>query len=730
MRKRFIAFSALFTMQRNVDMSDIGQSGSTNPLFAEFVAPTKDQWKAQVEKDLKGTEYQKLVWRTYEGFSVEPMYTSAETRGLPHLGSLPGLEPYVRGTQALGFAARSWVIAQMTGPPLPEEAASEIVLARRSGQDGAALRMDRAAILAAGTEHAEKHAGRNGTSVQHLPDFKRISDRLQQDIPLEIHAGMSSLIFLAMAAAEDRSLSHTGFNPLAHLISTGELPYSLQTTFRLLRDAINYVDHRSLNTTVISVCGECYHDAGANAVQELACMMASGVEYLNRLTDLGLSADAVARRVRFNIPVGMNFFMEIAKLRAARMLWSRITKDFGVQEEDARKMRAHVRTSWWHQTKYDPYVNMLRSTIEAMAGVIGGADSMYTAPFDEVAAEPGVFSKRIARNLQIVLREEAQLGRVADPAAGSYYIETLTNELAEHAWKLFGEIEQQGGYLAAAGSGFIQESIEKTAEEKRGNISRRRDVIVGSNQYPNLGEKKLANGVRDTEEVQVQLRESLRRHLETRSASSEEQARALRQTVSGESGNLIAAMASALEAGVTVSEINDLLRNGGEDVPMVASLRPFRAAAEFEQLRDAVAALERKPTVFLATYGPGFWRRARATFASGFFGTAGLGIIDNAGFETPEDAATAALSAGADIFVACSDDESYPDMILRVMTVLEAAGSDMSVIVAGNPQESVEALRAGGVKWFIHVKSDVGVVLREILQKHGIATEAGSEVKK
>ncbi|MBR9976092.1 MAG: acyl-CoA mutase large subunit family protein [Bacteroidetes bacterium] len=711
-------------------MSDIGQSGSTKPLFGDFVAPTKDQWKAQVERDLKGAEYQKLVWKTYEGFSVEPMYTSTETEALPHLGSLPGFEPYVRGTQALGFAARPWVIAQMTGPPLPDEAASEIVLARRCGQDGAALRMDRAAFLAAGTASAGKHAGRNGTSVQHLPDFKRISDRLQDGIPLEIHAGMSSLVFLAMAVASDRSLSHTGFNPLAQLMSTGELPFSLKTTFRLLRDAVRYVDHRSLNTTVISVCGECYHDAGANAVQELACMMASGVEYLNRLTDLGLSADAVARRVRFNIPVGMNFFMEIAKLRAARMLWYRITKDFGVQEEDARKMRAHVRTSWWHQTKYDPYVNMLRSTIEAMAGVIGGADSMYTAPFDEVAAEAGVFSKRVARNLQIVLREEAQLGRVADPAAGSYYMETLTNELAQHAWTLFTEIEQQGGYLAAASSGFIQESIEKTAKEKRSNISCRRDVIVGSNQYPNLGEKALTNSVRNKQEQQATLRESLQRHLATRSASTEEQTQSLRLALSGETGNLIAAMASALEAGATVAEINDLLHNGGEDVPIVRPLRPFRAAEDFEQLRDAVAALDRKPNVFLATYGPGLWRRARATFASGFFGTAGLAIVDNAGFDTPEDAATAAMDAGADILVACSDDESYADMVPRIIRSLRDAGSDMSVVVAGNPKDSIEALRTSGVEWFIHVKSDVGVVLREILQRFGIATEAGREVEK
>ena len=723
-----LAYFALFTMQRNGEMSDIGQSGRAAPLFGDFDAPTKDQWKAQVEQDLKGAEYQKLVWNTYEGFSIEPMYTREETLSLSSVGTLPGFDPFVRGTRALGYAAHPWVIAQMTSAAMPEDAAAEIVLARRNGQDGAALRLDRATCFGLGSNTAPDLAGVSGTSVQHMTDFLRISERLQPNIPLEIHAGMSSPIYLAMAVAGDRALSHVGFNPLAHLICSGTLPYSLETTFRLLHDAISYVDHRAMATSVISICGQCYHDAGGSAADEIACMLSSGVEYLNRLTDRGLSADAVARRIRFNIPIGMSFFMEIAKLRAMRMLWSRITGEFGVRDMDARKMRVHVRTSWWHETKYDPYVNMLRSTIEAMAGVIGGADSMYTAPFDEVAGEPSAFSKRIARNLQIVLREEAHLGRVADPAAGSYYIETLTDALAEQAWTLFTDIERQGGYVAAASTGFMQERIAATATEKRRNISRRRDIIVGSNQYPNLGEKPLSNSASRAEEYRERLTASLRQHIDARSFDLAQQTSSLRETLAGGS-NIIAAMAAALQEGMTVSEINDVLHNGGEDVPAVRPLRPFRAAEDFERMRDAVAALERKPVIFLATYGPGFWRRARATFASGFFGVAGFDIIDNAGFATAQDAAAAAVTAGADIVVACSDDESYEGMVPQLIASLREAGSNAPVVVAGNPKESIDTLRASGVEWFVHVKSDVGDVLREVLRKLGIATEAGSEVK-
>lgn len=710
-------------------MNDIGQSGEEEKLFSEFSPPSKEQWKEQISADLKGAEFDKLVWKPYEGFPVEPMYSRPDIAGLRPIDSLPGFPPYVRGTRALGHAVHSWTIAQTTGVPLPEAAAEEIVFARRHGQDGAVLRMDRAAMLACGSGCASGNAvGDGGTAVQHLPDFLRISERIQPGIVMDIQAGMSSPIFLAMAVVAERSLSHVSFNPLAHLISTGTLPYSFETTFRLMHDAVSYVDQRTMPTTVISVCGDCYHDAGASATLELACMLASGVEYLNRLTDLGLTADAVARRMRFDIPVGMSFFMEIAKLRAARLLWSRVTSAFGVTDDDARKMRMYTRTSLWHQTKYDPYVNMLRSTIEAMAAVIGGTDAMFTAPFDEIASTPGDFSKRIARNLQVILREEARLGQVTDPAAGSYYVESLTHALVEHAWETFREIEAQGGYIAAAGNGFIQDRIARTAEEKRTNISRRRDVIVGSNQYPNLGEKSLKNGNADAATVTARIAESLRAHLATRACDAAVLSRSLRSVLESRSGNLIAAMAAAMQEGITLAEINDVLRDGGADVPHVRPIRPFRASEDFERLRDAVNAAAHRPRVFLATFGPGFWRRARATFSSGFFGTAGMEILDNDGFDAPEAAAAAAIAAQADVIVMCSDDESYPVMVPRIIESLRAADHHAIVVVAGNPKESVDTLSKAGVDLFIHVKSDVGATLAGVLRRLGIVTET-SEVK-
>ncbi len=708
-------------------MSEIGKSNDGGKLFDEFPAPTKEQWKQQVAADLKGADFERLRWNTYEGFRVEPMYMREDLASLSHLGTLPGFDPYVRGTEPLGHSGHPWNIAQTTTAPLVEDAAREIVHARRSGQNVVSLQLDRAAVNASGTSDAASLAGVAGTSVQHIPDFQVIISKMVPDVVFDLHAGMSSPIILSMAAATERSVSHVDFNPLAHLISLGELPYSIDTTFILLRDAINYVEQRALPTTVFSVCGECYHNAGASAVQELACMMASAVEYMHRLTDLGISPDTVARRMRFDFPIGMSFFMEIATLRAARLLWSHITSLFGITDADSRKMRIHARTSWWHQTKYDPFVNMLRCTIEAMAGIIGGVESLYTAPFDEIASVPGTFSKRIARNLQIVLREESRIGQVADPAAGSYYIETLTDSVAHETWRLFQSIEGQGGFLAAAQNGFIQDMIEKTAEEKRKNISRRRDVIVGSNQYPNLGEKALKNEMPDIPQVAKQIEDSLKNHLSGRMTDATVLSQSLREVLRGRSGNMIAAMAAVLQEGLTVAEVNDVLRDSGRDTTRIRQLRQFRAAEDFEHLRDAVSSSEAKPKIFLATYGPGFWRRARATFTSGFFGTAGLDVIDNPGFDTPEAAAAAALDARADVLVACSDDESYPDMLPRMISTLRESDSRMIVVVAGYPKDSVEMLEKAGVDLFIHVKSDAGAILAQLLRRLGVAIENGNE---
>ncbi|MBR9978647.1 MAG: acyl-CoA mutase large subunit family protein [Bacteroidetes bacterium] len=696
-------------------------------LFHDFPVSGKEQWRKKVIEDLKGADVETLQWKTYDGFSVDPLYVRDDIASLRHTGSLPGLYPYVRGTHALGHAGRPWNIAQISDLPIAKDAAKEIVSARERGQNCVVLQLDRSSIQGLGTDQALEGAGHDGISIQHIPDFRIIIDRLEPQVPFDIHAGMSSPVLLAMCAATERNVDHLDFHPLAHLIREGSLPYSIHTTFSLLRDAISYVEQRAMPSTLVGVCGDYYHNAGASTVQELACILASGVEYINRLTDMGLSADAVARRMRFSFPVGMSFFMEIAKLRAARMLWTRVLDSFGLEEDATKRMHVRVRTSWWHQTTYDPYVNMLRSTIESMAGIIGGADSMYTAPFDEVLPTSSQFSKRIARNQQIILREEAHLGHVTDPAAGSCYIEMLTSQIAGHAWKMFQEIERQGGYIAAIEKGFIQETIGKTAQDKRNSISRRRQIIVGSNKYPNLTEKPVNGAGYDKEVIANTVKEALNRHLETRTCDPDVLKSSLYKVLRSGSGNLIAAIAAALQEGLTVAEVNDVLRQDEEKSPTIQPLAVFRAAGDFERLRNAVGCTENKPRIFLATYGPAFWRRARATFAAGFFGSAGIDVIDHPGYDSPEAAAIAAIQQNAQVIVACSDDESYPEMVPKLLETLRNEKASMIVVVAGNPKEHLEMLTRAGVDLFIHVKTDVGETLNTLLRSLGIQTEMRNE---
>jgi methylmalonyl-CoA mutase len=529
---------------------------------------------------------------------------------------------------------------------------------------------------------------------------------------------MSTPVLMAMFQAAGRVPGHSEFDPIAELTQHGSLPFSLTISTRLMADSI-----RSLNKetpgSVIGVSGEVYHNAGASAVEELACVLATAVEYVSRLQEAGLNVDDITSRMRFTFPVGTRFFMEVAKLRAARLLWARVVKLFGAKDEDSMKMRMHVRTSWWNQTTKDPYVNMLRATVENMAGAIGGANSMHTAPFDEVSGSPGQISLRNARNIQVVLQEEAHLSQVGDPAAGSYYVEQLTDAVARKSWEFFQEIERHGGALKALQEGFIQEKIKKTAAARKERISMRKDIIVGTNQYPNLTEKPLVGPVDDPEGVRKTAMDALQRYLHERGDITKT-VNTLQKSAEDPTENMIVAVRNAAKSGILASEVADILRNVSADSIQVAPLTQFRASEHFEKLRMAVETADKRPRVFLATLGPVFWRRARATFASGLFGTAGMDIKDNIGFDTIDAAAEAAVEDGADIIVACSDDESYREMVPELLKALRTRHSDMLVVVAGSPVEDIEMLTRAGVHSFIHVRSDVSVELAGILTTLGI----------
>jgi methylmalonyl-CoA mutase len=412
---------------------------------------------------------------------------------------------------------------------------------------------------------------------------------------------------------------------------------------------------------IIGVSPYIYHNAGSTIVQELAFALAMGSEYLSQLTDLGLGVDEIASRMRFTFAVGPNYFMEMAKFRAARLLWSQVVKNYG-GSDCAAGIKIHAVTSEWNQTIYDPYVNMLRSTTEAMSAALAGVDSLEVTPFNTPYAPKDEFSGRIARNVQLLLKEEAYLDRVTDPSAGSYYIETLTASIANEAWKLFVEIEEKGGYIAALKEGFIQNLVKTTTQKKDLNIATRRDILLGTNQYPNFTEKLDAK---------------------------------------------------ILNEQTTVS----CCCNGDEckSEKIVEPIKLYRGAESFEKLRMKTERHGKVPVAFMLTFGNLSMCRARAQFSCNFFAVAGFEVQDNNRFADISEGVEAALKAGASIVVACSSDDEYAG---AVPIIAEKIAGKAIVVVAGDPVCRPD-LEAKGIKHFINVKSNVLETLKNYQQELG-----------
>ena len=442
-----------------------------------------------------------------------------------------------------------------------------------------------------------------------------------------------------------------GVDPLGKLVA-GKLEQSLVEAF----DALAKADAIAVNTRV-------YHNAGGNAVQELAFGLATGVEYLRQAEARGVSVEQAAAKITFGFSMGADFFMGIAKLRAARLLWSRIIAASGGSEA-AQKLRVHASTSLWNKSKLDPYVNMLRNTTEAFSAVAGGADSLFVGAFDEVVRTPDEFSRRIARNTQVILSEECHFDHVVDPAGGSYYVETLTNQVAETAWALFQQIEKLGGMLKALEAGVPQQQVKAVAAKKAEAIAQRRFSLIGVNVYANATEKPLEGAQEKYEH---------------------------RCTCGGHKVN-----------------------------PHKVETLPIQRGAEpFENLRAAVSASDKRK-VFLANMGPLRQHKARADFSTGFFQPGGFEVLENRGFQTVDEAAAAATASGAPVVVICSTDDTYPEIVPALAGKLKAANPATCIIVAGFPKDHIDAFKQAGVDEFIHIRANCFEVLRATATKLGI----------
>ena len=712
-------------------MSDQQLADAATPTFSEFPPTPYEEWRKVVDKFLKGAPFEKrLITKTYEEIDLQPMYRREDVAGLPHLDSLPGFAPYLRGTSPLGYVTQSWDVAQELPCATPAEFNAALCADMSRGQNAVNLVLDHPTLSGVDADQAEAaQVGKGGLSISSVADLAQALNGVDlETTPIYIQASASALTFTALLAAlvkqQGKSLAKVrgavGMDPLSQLARDGHLSRDLDGIYGVMAQLTGWAVANAPQLQTITVQGHPYHNGGASTTQELAFALATAVEYIRAMQNRGLSIDDIAPRIRFSLSVGTNFFMEIARLRAARLLWAKIVKAFGGSDE-AQKMSLHARTSSWNQTVYDPHVNLLRATTEAFSSAVGGCDSLHISPFDELLRTPDEFSRRIARNTHTVLREESHITRTVDPAGGSWYVENLTDSVGRKAWALFQDIEKQGGMVKALEAGWPQKQVADTAAKRAANIAKRKDIFVGSNMYPNLKETRLEPEAVDFAARQATRATALSQY-RTNAYADKKQA-ALDALAQG--GNKVEAAIQAALAGATLGEIAQAARADAKARVTITPICAYRGAQAFETLREAaeafVARTGQRPQVFLATMGPLTQHKGRADFSTAFLAVGGIETIYPAGFETADEAADAALASGAPAVVICSTDPTYPELVPPLAQKLKQANPGLIVLLAGYPADHVEAFKAAGVDDFIHLAANCQSLLSTLQKKMGVA---------
>jgi methylmalonyl-CoA mutase len=707
----------------------------TDGLLADFPPVGYGDWHRLVETELKGVPFDKRMFtRTHEGITLKPIYRPEDIANLPHLNSFPGFVPFVRGTTASGYACQPWAISQEITCSSPTEFNQEARNSLAGGLNALNMVLDKATRNGRDPDWARpEEVGSGGLSIATLRDLDRALDGVDlRTTFLFVRSGASGMPFAALLVALMRRRKQEPsvlqgcieMDPLGVLSHEGSLPQSMEGAYREMAVLTGWAADHAPRVQTICVHSRAWHEAGGNAVQELAFTLATGIEYLREMHRRGLDVNTVAPRIRFAVTVGANFFMEIAKLRALRMLWSRAVAVLG-GNPDAQKLSLHVRTAQWNQSVQDPHTNILRATVAALAGVLGGCDSLQVGAFDEVARPPDDFSRRIARNTQLILQKECNLTQVIDPAGGSWFAEVVTAELAGRAWSLFQEVEKLGGMEAALHAGFPQKALEAVAAEKIEAVACRRDSIVGVNQYANPKETPLEVPLAEAKsfhKLRAQQVASHRTSLDD--PDSEIVLKELSNIVSVRGEGLFAECLEAVSAGATLGEIVRAIRIHDHPCAPITPVSLTRAAAPFERLRAAIqrrlATHHQRPQVFLCNMGPVRDHKARADFSRGFFSAGGYDVISPDAFETTEAAVRAFAESGARIAVICSTDDKYPALVPPLVAGIRAARPETVIALAGFPKDQIESYRKTGVDEFIHLRADAVNLLGNFHARLGI----------
>ncbi|MCL4139937.1 UNVERIFIED_CONTAM: hypothetical protein GTU68_066387 [Idotea baltica] len=697
-----------------------------------------ENWKIVANKELRGKTLSDLTWETPEGIAVKPLYTEQDTTGLDHLGSTPGSAPYLRGPKATMYAGRPWTIRQYAGFSTAEESNAFYRKGLAAGQQGVSVAFDLATHRGYDSDHPRVtgDVGKAGVAIDSVEDMKILFDGIPLDqvsVSMTMNGAVIPILANFIVAGEEQGVSA---DKLAGTIQNDILKefmvrntyiYPPAPSMRIVSDIIGYTSQNMPKFNSISISGYHIHEAGSNLVQELAFTLADGKEYVKAAIKAGLDVDAFAPRLSFFFAIGMNFFMEAAKLRAARLLWHRIMAEFEPKSEKSSMLRTHCQTSGVSLQEQDPFNNAIRTAYEAMSAALGGTQSLHTNSYDEAIALPTDESARLARNTQLILQNETGITNVVDPLAGSYYVESLTKELADKAWELICEVDALGGMTKAVESGMPKLRIEEAAAQRQARVDRGEDVIVGVNKFqreeePTIDVREIDNAaVRD---AQIARLKDVRKSRDTAACND---ALAALEAGAKNGGNLLALAVDAARARATVGEISDAMENVfGRHSAKVKTLKGVYGAAykddpDFAALQTEVAKFSTDhgtpPKMLVVKLGQDGHDRGGKVIASAF-GDIGFDVTMGPLFQTPDEAADDAVEQGVHVVGISSQAAGHTTLAPQLIHALKDKGGENVIVICGGviPPDDYNYLRQCGVRAIFGPGTNIPQAAKEVLQ--------------
>ncbi|MDO9167000.1 MAG: methylmalonyl-CoA mutase [Rhodoferax sp.] len=710
------------------------------PKYPEFQIANLEAWAKAAAKSAPGGNVDALNWLTPDGITVKPLYTAADTQNLPYANTLPGFEPYLRGPQATMYAVRPWTIRQYAGFSTAEESNAFYRKALAAGGQGVSVAFDLATHRGYDSDHPRVtgDVGKAGVAIDSVEDMKILFNEIPLDkvsVSMTMNGAVLPVLAGYVVAAEEQGVSQDKLSGtiqndiLKEFMVRNTYIYPPAPSMRIIGDIIEYTAKNMPKFNSISISGYHMQEAGANQALELAFTLADGKEYVKTAIAKGMDVDEFAGRLSFFWAIGMNFYLEVAKMRAARLLWCRIMKGFDAKSPKSLMLRTHCQTSGWSLTEQDPYNNVVRTTIEAMAAVFGGTQSLHTNSFDEAIALPTEFSSRIARNTQLIIQEETHITNVIDPWAGSYMMEKLTQDMADAAWKIIEEVEAMGGMTKAVDSGWAKLKIEAAAADKQARIDSGKDVIVGVNKYKLKTEDAIESRDIDNVAVRDGQIERLKVIKQKRDPALVESAlAAITSAAESNSGNLLDLVIKAMRLRATVGEVSDALEKiygrHRADTQKVTGVyaAAYDSAEGWDALKTEINAFAekegRRPRVMISKLGQDGHDRGAKVVATAF---ADLGFDVDMGplFQTPEECARQAIENDVHAVGVSTLAAGHKTLVPAIIAELKKQGADDIIVFVGGviPRQDYEMLYEAGVKGIYGPGTPIPASAKDVLEQ-------------